>query len=169
MKDNLKAVGFPRVHNVPVDCYKTWSTGIGYPEFDILVTNPPYSDDHIPKLLRHVCSRNFGSRPWLLLLPTWVHKKGYFKSLVTVPCFYIVPKKRYVYHPPKQFRAKKNSDVHKKSSPFISMWYVWGGDEGVNNGLFDYYRTVAHEYDCEVARSKSALRDLRRKASKKGR
>jgi len=95
-------------------------------------------------------------------MPTYVHKKPYFQQLLHKGCqpFYLVPKKRYVYKPPKDFRTKKESDVHKKSSPFVSMWYVWGGSKERNDRLMDACRRLKN---CELARSKSALRDLRRK------
>jgi len=164
VKRNLKELGFPNVHNEKVDCYQVWSSGVGFPEFRVLITNPPYSDNHIPQLLQHVTSRNFGNRPWFLLLPTWVHKKDYYKSATSrIKPFYLVPKKRYTYLPPKQFREKKASDVHKKSSPFVSMWYIWGGTPEQNEELIQHYQGNG---TCDLVRSKSALRDLRRKGKK---
>jgi hypothetical protein len=128
VKRNLKELGFPSVHNEKVDCYRVWSSGVGYPDFCVLITNPPYSDEHIPSLLQHVTSPKFGSRPWFLLLPTWVHKKDYYKAATSkITPFYLVPKKRYKYLPPKQFREKKASDVHQKSSP-LSACGIFGAD-----------------------------------------
>ena len=158
---NFAELGFPNVYNEMVDCYKAWSTGVGYPSFHVLITNPPYSDDHIPRLLQHVASHCFGNRPWFLLLPTWVHKKDYYRTATSnMKPFYLVPKKRYTYLPPKQFREKKASDVHKKSSPFVSMWYIWGGSHKLNEEMIKHYRG---DGTCDLVRSKSALRDLRRK------
>ena len=167
VKRNLGQLGFLKVHNEKQDCYQVWSTGVGYPSFQVLVTNPPYSGNHIPQLLQHVTHANFGDRPWFLLMPTWVHKKDYFKAIKISP-FYLVPKKRYVYLPPKQFRDKKPSDVHKKSSPFLSMWYIWGGTAAKTEELIQHYlATCGENGPCDLARSKSALRDLRRKGKKK--
>ncbi len=115
------------------------------------------------------------------------------KSLINNNCrcnpFYIVPKKRYVYLPPPDFRDKKISDVHKKSSPFVSMWYIWGGTEKRNEALIKAFRRSgvycggrngggggggihgAIDGDvggCDLARNRNALRDLRR-GGKKGR
>eukprot|EP00957_Ditylum_brightwellii_P149437 11380625-Ditylum_brightwellii.AAC.1 len=128
-----------------------------YPNYDVLVTNPPYSGDHMEKL-------------------------AFYKNKSQQP-FYLIPKKRYVYIPPKHFRDKKASDVHKKSSPFVSMWYIWGGTANATRMLADYYfqrsrryRNITTKNDgngdnnkndvfcrCDIARSKSELRDLRRK------
>jgi hypothetical protein len=115
--------------------------------------------------LHHVTSRNFGNRPWFLLLPTWVHKKDYYKAATcNIKPFYVVPRKRYTYLPPKQFRQKKASDVHRKSSPFVSMWYIWGGTHERNEELIRNYQNDGH---CDLVRTKSALRDLRRKGKKR--
>lgn len=188
--DNMKALGFPSVYNKKEDCYQVWSSSTVYPPFDALVTNPPYSGDHIEKLVDHITSPNMIGRPWFLLMPDWVHKKDYFvsktKSSQMQP-FYLVPKKRYVYLPPKDYRASKKSDVHKKSSPFNSMWYIWGGTRELNDQLLQLYSNKACTFPlatkkdtgdlkqqqwmrlaqaCDLARSKSALRDLRRKHKK---
>lgn len=45
---NLNQLGFPNVHNVKQDCYVAWqSPQQELPSFDVLVTNPPYSGDHV--------------------------------------------------------------------------------------------------------------------------
>lgn len=166
VKQNLKDLGFPRVHNEKEDCYQAWSNPKDYPEHDVLVTNPPYSGDHMAKLVEHITSPQFGNRPWFLLLPTWVHKHEYFvKGTRNIRPFYLVPRKRYVYVPPKDFRQAKKSDVHKKSSPFVSMWFVWGGDAARNEQLMRQFTKSANGNPptCDLARSKSGLRDLRRK------
>ena len=49
------------------------------PEHDVVVTNPPFSGDHVSKILRF-CSRR-GAKPWFLLLPNFV----YLKVLVSRP------------------------------------------------------------------------------------
>ena len=192
--ENLAALGFPSIYNKKEDCYQVWTSATSYPSFDVLVTNPPYSADHIEKLVNHITSPKMDGRPWLLLMPEWVHKKDYYlsktKSRQMQP-FYVVPKKRYVYLPPKDYRASKKSDVHKKSSPFNSMWYIWGGTREGNDKLMRYYNSNACTFPvvdnaqketalenpgpqrkplsqvCDLARSKSALRDLRRKHAAK--
>lgn len=123
----------------------------------------------IEKLMKFVTSSYFGNRPWMLLLPNWVHKKDYYvQATKQIHPFYLVPRKRYVYEPPKDFRQAKKSDVHKKSSPFVSMWYIWGGNQAMNERLIrqflqSSFKGSSVESCCDLARSKSALRDLRRK------
>jgi hypothetical protein len=165
VKRNFKELGFTQVHNEKQDAYRVWANNLE-PEYQVLVTNPPYSDQHIPKLFQFITSQKFGDSPWFLLLPNWVHKKDYYKSATCeIQPFYLVPKKRYVYLPPKQFRDKKASDVHKKSSPFPSMWYIWGGSNEKNDELIQRYLTGKNRL-CDLCRSRSALRDLRRKGQK---
>ena len=163
--NHLSSLGYTNVYNKKEDCYAIWKAQ-KEPDFDVFITNPPYSSDHIDKLMKYITSTSFGSTPWLLLMPNWVHKKDYYESSTTknqinpsYP-FYIVPKKRYVYVPPPDFREKKASDVHKKSSPFVSMWFVWGGTK--NDALIRAFQQSDIVNSCDFARSKSALRDLRR-------
>lgn len=162
--EHLQSLGFPNVYNKKEDCYQRWSChGDPLPPFDVLVTNPPYSENHIEKLLRFATSRSFGDRPWFLLMPHWVHKKDFYLELTKdIRPFYLVPRKRYVYLPPNGFRAVKKSDVHKKSSPFVSMWFCWGGNNHRNEQLMRKFQTQNNS-TCDLARSKSALRDLRRR------
>mmetsp|Transcript_11959 Transcript_11959/g.24692 ORF Transcript_11959/g.24692 Transcript_11959/m.24692 type:complete len:331 (+) Transcript_11959:2-994(+) len=166
---HLELLGFPDVYNRKEDCYKVWRDPSMYPNYDIFMTNPPYSVDHIEKLMRHVISKQNKKKPWMLLMPNFVHKKDYFQQLTTdtgqLP-IYLVPKKRYTYQPPPNMRAKKASSTHKKSSPFVSMWYLWGGSREVTD---EWYRVLRNQNsaDFDVARSKSGLRDLRRKPKKR--
>lgn len=164
----LASLGFPNVSNSKVDCYAQWASPAGTPRHDVFLTNPPYSGDHIEKLMRQLCPSprpQPGERPWFLLMPQFVHKKDFYIKLCgeRTP-FYLVPKKRYVYLPPDGLREKKKSGTEKKSSPFVSMWFIWGGSKAKNDELMKAWeRMERSKGDCELARSKSALRDLRRK------
>lgn len=59
------------MYNRNEDFYKVVERGM-VPEHDVLVTNPPYSADHMQRCLRF-CAAN--GRPWLLLLPNFVYRK----------------------------------------------------------------------------------------------
>jgi hypothetical protein len=167
---HLSTLGYSNVYNKKEDCYKVWQMKSSEPKYDILITNPPYSEDHIERLITYVTSQTTlgtTTKAWLLLMPTWVHKKEYYITATTaskVTPFYIVPKKRYIYLPPPKYRTKKDSGVHKKSSPFISMWYCWGGTSKRNEEWMDAFRSSNNNSGttCDLARSRSALRDLRR-------
>jgi hypothetical protein len=163
VKRNLASLGFSSVHNAKEDCYVVWASGKLLPKMNVLITNPPYSQDHIPKLIDFLSSSAMDKTPWFLLMPQWVSKKPYFASKWDKKAFFLVPSKRYVYEPPKNFRERKQSDVHKKSSPFVSIWYVWGGNIETTEQLLDVSRQNKNDRSFEVARSKNGLRDLRRK------
>jgi len=62
---HLKAVGFPCVHNANEDFYAVIASGC-LPEHDVLVTNPPYTADHVERFLRFAVDNG---KPWLLLVP----------------------------------------------------------------------------------------------------
>jgi hypothetical protein len=171
VKRHLNDLGFPNVYNMKEDCYALWNDPTLYDtiQYDVLLTNPPYSGDHIERLMKHVTSTKNRDKPWILLMPMYVHKKEYFKHWTKVTHqqpIYLIPKKRYVYEPPPQFRTKKVSDTHKKSSPFVSCWYLWGGSQFITE---EWYRILQQQSLgtntnlFNVARSTSALRDLRRK------
>jgi hypothetical protein len=173
VKANLAALGFPNVYNEKEDCYDVWKDSKKLSEFDCLITNPPYSGNHVEQLIRFVTSSAWSSsRPWFLLLPQWVHKKDWFEQCTArLRPFFLVPhQRRYVYLPPPHFRPARKSDVHKKSSPFVSMWYIWGGTtaqtEAWIQAYYQYQKQQRLSLTCQLARSKSALRDLRRKQSK---
>ena len=168
--DHLEGLGYPNVYNKKEDCYAVWNDPGRYPTYDLFLTNPPYSDDHIERLMAHVTSTHFqqNKTPWLLLMPTFVHKKEYYQRLTAhsgqAP-LYVVPHKRYIYAPPRKFRTKTLSATHKKSSPFVTMWYLWGGSKATTEAWYRLLvrNTSPQTKTYEVARSKSALRDLRRK------
>ncbi|GMH72515.1 hypothetical protein TrST_g9850 [Triparma strigata] len=161
VKSSLSSIGYPHCHNVKEDCYSVWSCSAD-PESDVIITNPPYSDDHVEKLFTWLTSSVNKDKVWMCLLPQFFHKHEYYKRLTSsIHPFYIVPKKRYIYLPPSGFREKKKSDTHKKSSPFVSMWYVWGGRWN------EELREVEVGEEVERAWSKSGLRDLRRKGKGK--
>ena len=161
---NLNELGFANVYNREEDCYQTWNSPDRYPVYDILITNPPYSDNHMERLMQHITSPAIKDRPWFLLMPNWVHKKDFYTAATSnIRPFYVVPHKRYVYVPPADYREAKKSDVHKKSSPWHSMWYIWGGSSAKNEQLIRAFYISNSADHCDLARSKSALRDLRRK------
>lgn len=66
--NHLESLGFPNVYNRKEDCYRVWKDATRYPKFDILMTNPPYSGDHVERLMEHVTSKQVANKPWMLLM-----------------------------------------------------------------------------------------------------
>ena len=60
---HLSSLGFSSVYNKKEDCYAVWKSN-SEPRFDVFLTNPPYSEDHIEKLMKYVTSSSFGNKPW---------------------------------------------------------------------------------------------------------
>jgi len=174
---HLQTLGFPNVYNRKEDCYARWNNSNNNNSllvYDVLVSNPPYSGNHIERLIRYLTcplsSNQSRDRPWFLLLPQWVHKKDYYVRAMAqhrITPFYLVPRhgRRYVYRPPPQFRSKRASDVHQQTAPFVSLWYCWGGSPARNEQLVQFFYQQQNS-SCDLARSKSALRDLRRRNKK---
>lgn len=106
VKTHLKRLGFDSVYNENEDFYKVIDEK-RVPEFDILVTNPPFSGNNMQRILEF--TRDSG-KPFLLLMPQFVSKKGYYiEWLKTLPSLkFIVPpvflgptKKAYLFAAPR--------------------------------------------------------------------
>jgi hypothetical protein len=155
MVAHLARLGFTNVHNVNEDCYAVFAEG-REPPFDVLLTNPPYSGDHIPRCVEYAARCG---KPWLLLLPSFVcHKTSYRTILAaagTPPPAYLVPAKRYVYYAP-----GRKVEVSAATSPFDSMWYMSlasAAGESVEPLLAWYERKYLKASGCTLARSVEAL------------
>jgi len=154
VKDRLGSLGFEKVRNRNEDCYKVWNSV----DFDLLLTNPPYSGNHLDKLVDFCFNQ---SKPFMWLVPDWVHKRESFvKALKNRRPIYLSPKRRYVYEPPPNLRDKKKSDTQKKTSPFHSIWILWAQDQ--TDALADFCKQHLDPNNIQIARSRSQLRDLRR-------
>lgn len=125
----LASLGFSSVINRNRDFYQDIGNG-ATPDYDVLVTNPPYSGVHMEKLLAF-CAQN-QKKPFLLLLPHFVYTKDYFhRSLQSVSSppnlFFLVPETRYSYVPPTWVEASGGSKAlgrgKETTAPFPSFWY----------------------------------------------
>lgn len=123
VKVKLNSLGFRDVCNENEDFYKSIKNGT-VPEYDVLVTNPPYSGVHVERLLTFVAN---GRKPFLLLLPHYVYTKDYYQCALgsTVKPFFLVPKSRYAYLPPAWVTNGSTALAKGKvtTSPFPSFWY----------------------------------------------
>ena len=132
---HLNSLGFNNVYHKNEDFYQQVYKRTN-PSYDILVTNPAYSNDHIPRLL-HLLANNLDSKPFLLLMPCFVLNKDYWKKACEQftcfrECIYFYPLKRYNYWTPKGLRSKQqthSSVAGNRTSPYVSMWYAYFGNK----------------------------------------
>jgi hypothetical protein len=127
---HLAGLGFPSVHNACRDCYADWAQG-ALPDYDVLVTNPPFSTtpvDHIARLCAFLQS---SGKPFCVVQPNFVYRKDAWQALcergapaATAPFpFYLTPQqpRQYVYEAPPGFRQVKGKQ--RKTAPFVTLWY----------------------------------------------
>lgn len=114
----LAAVGFPSVHHRCEDFYGLLASGRA-PEHDVLVTNPPYSSEHLRDLFAHCQS---SGKPWALLLPWFVVRRPWFRAHAdTHTVQYLCSRRRYFYLPPPAMVAEGRDRV---TAPFETFWYL---------------------------------------------
>ena len=140
MVEKLAQLGLNNVYNRLEDFYQVCAEN-RVPDFDVLVTNPPYSDEHIPKLLEFVYKCD---KPCLLLVPNFVFTKPYLDQ---DRFFYVCPRRRYRYDTPKGRRQKKSG---KYTSPFASFWFIRVGDDAMARVVSG--KTVVARSECCLAR-----------------
>jgi len=126
---NFSNLGFTNVNHPCEDFYTVLQSG-KLPDFDVIVTNPPYSGDHIERFLKFCVST---SKPWFLLLPNFVYMKDYYipglipeGKIVPQRVFYVVPEKRYLFWTPKGRHQQKSKEY---TSPFVTSWYCHFGEK----------------------------------------
>ncbi|CAE7675787.1 hexb1 [Symbiodinium microadriaticum] len=126
---HLGELGFPHVYNKCEDFYAVNEEG-RVPKHDVLLTNPPYSGEHVEYLLRF-CRSN--AKPFLLLMPNYFCSKDFYDDALggtSQSVLYLCPRKRYFYWTPKGLRTRsKVQSQHageggNRTSPFISFWYI---------------------------------------------
>jgi hypothetical protein len=131
-------MGFPNVKNDNVDFYQLIQQDKArIPRHDVLVTNPPYSDNHIPRLLQFVVERQVPQRiPCCLLLPNWVARQADYVANFVEPLqkashncelFYLSPLQPYTYTMPSWVRVSDRPShvgCSGKTTPYLSSWYI---------------------------------------------
>lgn len=144
-----------RIHNDPVDCYIAQKNK-QVPPFDVLVSNPPYSADHIQRCIHYAVA---SAKPWMLLLPSNVVLRPWFKAaLKSQQVMYIAPHERYGFEcdeDPKLDSSKSSgSDKHV---PFVTMWFVGGLSEDCSRLLVDSWATSGRSAAAALARTAEEL------------
>ena len=134
MKRHLGSLGFVNVSNINTDFYAAARSGT-VPTHDVVVTNPPYSGDHIARLFAWLTSKNqaaAGGVPWMVLAPNFVYMKPFFQPIQTGSALAILaPDSRYVYDNVGQARGCL------RTAPFASLWYIDAGHVMTSRALVD--------------------------------
>jgi len=169
MKEHMKSLGFHNVYNACEDFYGLIREG-RVPVHDVLVTNPPYADAHVQRLLRFCRAHD---KPYLLLMPdiylsslatltvepgrngsigdandahqqesTKKTKSGWAEGLI-----YLCPTTRYWYWTPKGLRGDEDTD---NRSPLARVVIRLRGRKS----------SYTHDNDIELGRRTSPLASL---------
>jgi hypothetical protein len=161
----LGALGFTNVYNKCEDFYALQRDSV-LPDHDVLLTNPPYSADHLEKISRHVAA---SGKPWLLLVPNFCYMKEWWRSATrrvqqvpsrSVPPFFIAPHERYMYRAPNGVAAA-NGAVRKSSesiqtSPFVTFWHC-GGFGAQTEDMTRAWSVSEAANGCTLAHSAAAI------------
>ena len=142
--DRLAAwpLGFRDVINENRDFYADIASE-SVPRHDLLMTNPPYSGDHVDRLIAHVVA---AKTPFALLIPTYYLGRDVWRraaSQLSPPPFYVCPHRRYAYLPPAWAR---DAAAARTTAPFTTAWFCWRpeGPSGLDfAGRVDVFRSVA--------------------------
>lgn len=176
---HLAQLGFENVHNRAEDFYAVIARG-EVPEHDVIVTNPPFSADHIERALRFCTTQNQG-RPWFLLLPSFIYKKRSCAPEIALspsPPLFLVPASTYTFWSPgrdfktgparegqaepahARARASGEALPGKPTTPFECMWYVWCGPAEVQGELKLWWaKKYGKASGCVLAASPEELPD----------
>lgn len=106
------------VHNDPIDCY-TAQKANEVPAFDVLLSNPPYSGDHIQRCVHYAVA---SSKPWALLLPSNVFLRPWFeKAVKDQTVWFLAPHERYGF-----LNDSARNSAAENHVPFVTMWFIGG-------------------------------------------
>ncbi|CAJ1366206.1 unnamed protein product, partial [Effrenium voratum] len=153
---HLAELGFSRVYNKCEDFYAVMNEG-RVPAHDVLLTNPPYSGDHVEHLLRF-CREN--EKPFLLLMPNYFCAKEFYAEAGTKSMLYLCPRKRYFYWTPKGLRDRgKVQSQHagsagNRTSPFVSFWYLDLKPVCSSKDLLRWWQARSSRLSCTLCRLK---------------
>lgn len=125
----LHSIGIKNIINRNRDFYKDMKNKT-IPEYDVLVTNPPYSGEHKLRLLQYLKT---SSKPSALLLPVYIATKSYWKDFVEGKqqqrdsIIYFLPASSYQYDHPE--------GTGKDIPPFFSCWFLCGFNNDVDEKM----------------------------------
>jgi hypothetical protein len=129
------------------------------PSHDVIITNPPYSDQHKKQCLDFCWEQLVKhNRPFCLLLPAYVAARQYYRQLLQDnddtgnKVIYLIPKQHYQYDHPE--------GTGKAESPFDSLWFC-GLPSERSNRLQEFIDLAAQAGKFRVAQSLAELEELK--------
>lgn len=149
----LNKLGFENVIHRKRDFYADIKDS-NIPDYDLLITNPPYSEDHKERCIKFCVESN---KPWILLMPNYVTNKQYYRNLANGNEFYISPKERYEYDHPE--------GTGHETSPFFSFWYL--NLDLYSTRVFLDIETKIKKKGCKIARKVEFLEDRKLNPTRK--
>ena len=122
-------LGFNEVVHRNRDFYKDIANNSIPANYDIMITNPPYSDNHKQQCIEFCASqfRSEKNRPFFLLMPNYIATKQYYKDTlgnILEDVIYVVPSKPYQYDHPE--------GTGHNISPFDSLWFCCVGKANIS-------------------------------------
>jgi hypothetical protein len=137
-----------RIQNDPTDCYVAQKSGKVKP-FDFLLSNPPYSGDHIRRCIHYSVK---SQKPWALLLPSNViHRSWFLEETKDSSILYVAPFGRY------EFQVGTTSQSHV---PLVTMWFIGlppsHGNE-LKNVIYQYWNDCPQKKGAVLADSFEGL------------
>jgi hypothetical protein len=135
----LQKLGFANVIHEKRDFYADIKNAEIPDNYDVFISNPPYSDTHKERCLEF-CFKQLRQgtprkRPFLLLMPNYTASKQYFRNLLSAKggdgrqedVVYLVPAMQESYHYEHPEKTGKNE------SPFESLWFCGVGSDRVDD------------------------------------
>ena len=181
---HLKRLGFESVYNKNEDFYAAIDQKTT-PDHEILMTNPPYSDDHWEKLLDFGCygpEAKDANRPLLALMPDFIARRSGFKKRAAESgrrWVYLGPKdKGYTFAAPTTaadgqsalLSTKKDGSAFVPSqnefqlftcNSFQCVWYMQLGTDAETESLVAWWKKkYSKSATCAVADSVDELPQL---------
>lgn len=124
-KEHLQSLGLQKVIHHKRDFYKDIRNN-HVPKYDLLITNPPYSDQHKKQCLEYCFQRlRQDNVPFLLLMPTYVASKQYYRSYFENHVDDVV----YILPSGEQYQYQHPQGTGKDNSPFDSLWFCGVGPD----------------------------------------
>ena len=135
------------------------------------MTNPPFSGDHLNRILRYVLGPLHNGRPYFLLMPNYVCLKPFYRRAITTAAYaarqeqqdhggrvhiqeepmLLAPPSRYV------FDDRAQRDGNSANQPYLCLWYVSGGSTQSNEDILRWWARFSQEQKGPASQERCVL------------